>query len=97
LSQESFFGECISGLQYQVLKSKGLGKKEAISLGVSIALWRNYLLPQMQIVDSRIGHESITKPFQSESVQLVAGPVYIFIFNFLFFQFFSNRMGEAFF
>jgi cellulose synthase/poly-beta-1,6-N-acetylglucosamine synthase-like glycosyltransferase len=58
-----------------VLKSKGFGKKEAISLGVSIASGEIICCSDADCRFSENWIETITKPFQSESVQFVAGPV----------------------
>jgi cellulose synthase/poly-beta-1,6-N-acetylglucosamine synthase-like glycosyltransferase len=58
-----------------VLKNKGFGKKEAISLGVSIASGEIICCSDADCRFNENWLESITTPFHSESVQLVAGPV----------------------
>lgn len=58
-----------------ILKNKGFGKKEAISLGVSIASGEIICCSDADCIFNENWIESITTPFQSESVQLVAGPV----------------------
>jgi len=68
-------------------------------MGVSIASGEKLFGAQMQIVDStKIGFESnLLKPFSVwVCSNWLAGPVYLHI-HFLFFQFSTNRMGEAFF
>jgi len=50
--------------KYTVLKSKGLGKKEAISLGFQLPLREIILFAQIaRVVIQRKLDESITKPF----------------------------------
>jgi cellulose synthase/poly-beta-1,6-N-acetylglucosamine synthase-like glycosyltransferase len=58
-----------------VLKNKDFGKKGALSLGVSIASGEIICCSDADCRFNENWVESITKPFESESVQLVAGPV----------------------
>jgi cellulose synthase/poly-beta-1,6-N-acetylglucosamine synthase-like glycosyltransferase len=77
-----------------VLKSKGLGKKEAISLGVSIASGEIICCSDADCRFNENWIESITKPFQSESVQLVAGPVISSYSTSFFFSFQQIEWGS---
>ena len=59
----------------KIFKNKGFGKKEAVSLGVSIASGEIICCSDADCRFNENWIENITTPFQSESVQLVAGPV----------------------
>jgi len=59
----------------KIFKNKSFGKKEAISLGVSIASGEIICCSDADCRFNENWIETITMPFQSASVQLVAGPV----------------------
>jgi poly-beta-1,6-N-acetyl-D-glucosamine synthase len=59
----------------KIFENKGFGKKEAISLGVSLASGEIICCSDADCRFNENWIETITMPFHSESVQLVAGPV----------------------
>lgn len=59
----------------KIFKNKGFGKKEAVSLGVSIASGEIICCSDADCRFNENWIENITMPFKFESVQLVAGPV----------------------
>lgn len=65
----------LDSAKIRILKNTGVGKKEAMSLGVSFASGEIICCSDADCSFNANWIESITGPFQSETVQLVAGPV----------------------